>query len=105
MPPRFKNAGEAVDAGYLKPWPGMDRSRQTWSKEEVDTLWNWWWQWRRKNRENREIPERVLLAAHRAELTMGTFVRPEDHTLIGLTWNEWQLERLRRMVVAALDEV
>jgi hypothetical protein len=35
---------------------------------------------------------------------MGTFQEPLDESLMGLTWNLWQLERARRIALAVLKE-
>ena len=44
----------------------------------------------------------ILIAAQDALVGMGTFELPLDVSLIGMTYNEWQHERAKRIVLAVL---
>lgn len=46
----------------------------------------------------------ILLAAHSADVSMGTFEAPFDEGLVGMTLGQWQFERVKRMILAALNE-
>jgi len=43
----------------------------------------------------------VLLAAHNARISMGSWSEPAQDQLMDLTLNQWQREMARRMVTAA----
>ena len=45
----------------------------------------------------------AMMAAHGAIVKMGTFQKPLEQSLMGITYGQWKLEQSRRVVLAVID--
>ena len=48
--------------------------------------------------------DKAMLAANSAYVSCGSFQEPQEESMIGLTWGEWQLEKAVRIVTAVAEE-
>lgn len=62
--------------------------------EQISSAHDWW------DRPGGDM----LQAANSADVRMGAYAHPLDPDVDGLSWSQWQFERAKRMVLAALNE-